>query len=1001
VHRKSQLAIEYCYRLRERSPHTWVFWIHASNADRIEQGYREIAERVKIPGRKDPQENIFELVARWLRDDAMGSWLLVLDNLDDDVVLSTPYMMAEPKMLSGNSDGQLRRSLSVYLPQSKNGAILVTTRTRSVATKLVEPRDVIAVDSMTTVEATMLLESKLDGQADIGDLGELVHMLECIPLAIVQAAAYIQQKGSRYNVRKYIEEFQKNERRKTSLLNYEAGHLRRDQEAKNSIVITWQISFDEIRDKCPSSADLLSLMSFFDRQGIPEEVLKVQVQKERTGDIVRRDIVRRDMVRRDMVRRDMVKRDEDSNEDDGKDEDDDIKDSGASEATSDDTFEEDVDRLRSYSFVSVGDNGRTLDMHGLVQLATRKWLEMYGQDEKWRAQFSRKLNAVFPTGEHKNWGQCEMLFPHAKSAERQRPVEDKSVRQWAQLLRKAGWYAWAKGDYREAERMCEKSAGALRKVLGGEDVETSYSLGLLALVYRYQGRWTEAEQMFVQVVETRRRVLGEEHPDTLTSMANLASTYRDQGRWTEAEQMEVQVVETRMRVLGEEHPDTLTSMNNLASTYRNQGRWTEAEQMFVQVMETRKRVLGEKHPDTLTSMANLASTYRNQGRWTEAEQMFVQVMETRKRVLGEKHPDTLTSMANLASTYRNQGRWTEAEQMFMQVMETRMRVLGEEHPDTLTSIANLASTYRNQGRWTEAEQMFMQVMETRKRVLGEKHPDTLTSIANLASTYRNQGRWTEAEQMFVQVMETRKRVLGEEHPDTLTSMANLASTYRNQRRWTEAEKIEVQVMETRRRVLGEEHPDTVTSMNDLASIRQDHGRLSEAEKSSYLQSLTLYGTGSHKFVLELRFWNHLKEFFESEFDPPWHLDDIIVIVRDNDGDENTWCTTCKNYIDWRWGSFGSDVLIFVNSLLIISQSHTSGSDAGVVLNTDLTFIRIKSLHAAVILQLLSRSDMPSILVKGPRQAAEEVTNVLGWIFDSLSLPQIYDKIVHGDKSVVV
>jgi hypothetical protein len=39
-----------------------------------------------------------------------------------------------------------------------------------------------------------------------------------------------------------------------------------------------------------------------------------------------------------------------------------------------------------------------------------------------------------------------------------------------------------RGDYREAERMCEKLAGALRKVLGGEDVDTSYSLGLLTLV---------------------------------------------------------------------------------------------------------------------------------------------------------------------------------------------------------------------------------------------------------------------------------------------------------------------------------------------------------------------------------------------------------------------------------------------------------------------------------------------------------------------------------------
>ena len=77
-------------------------------------------------------------------------------------------------------------------------------------------------------------------------------------------------------MRQYIKAFQRNEKQKTSLLNYEAGHLRRDPEAKTSIIITWQISFDDIREKWPASADLLSLMSYFDRQGIPKEVLKAQ-----------------------------------------------------------------------------------------------------------------------------------------------------------------------------------------------------------------------------------------------------------------------------------------------------------------------------------------------------------------------------------------------------------------------------------------------------------------------------------------------------------------------------------------------------------------------------------------------------------------------------------------------------------------------------------------------------------------------------------------------------
>jgi hypothetical protein len=76
---------------------------------------------------------------------------------------------------------------------------------RSVATKLVEPRDIIPVDPMTGSDAIKLLQKKLDRVSDEHDLKELASILEYMPLAIIQAAAYIQQKGAKYSVRHYIE----------------------------------------------------------------------------------------------------------------------------------------------------------------------------------------------------------------------------------------------------------------------------------------------------------------------------------------------------------------------------------------------------------------------------------------------------------------------------------------------------------------------------------------------------------------------------------------------------------------------------------------------------------------------------------------------------------------------------------------------------------------------------------------------------------------------------
>ena len=80
-------------------------------------------------------------------------------------------------------------------------------------------------------------------------------------------------------------------------------------------------------------------------------------------------------------------------------------------------------------------------MHGLVQLATRKWLEGQGQLEGWRQQYIKNLCMEFPAGYYENWPKCQAYFPHAKSVLLQQPEGEESLREWALILYNAAWYA--------------------------------------------------------------------------------------------------------------------------------------------------------------------------------------------------------------------------------------------------------------------------------------------------------------------------------------------------------------------------------------------------------------------------------------------------------------------------------------------------------------------------------------------------------------------------------
>jgi tetratricopeptide (TPR) repeat protein len=594
---KSQLAVEYGYRARDRSRTTWIFWIHASNAARFKQSFQGIADRVKISGRRDPQTDVLKLVHDWLCD-SRKRWILILDNVDDSGYLFEDQPRSVDQASTSTS---VPSRLIDYLPQAENGAVLVTTRNKEAALRLVEPCNIIDIEPMNEMEAKELLKKRMGMKDDSNDvsIGELAETLECIPLALVQAAAYICRRTPRYTIRQYIDDFSRSERKRTSLLKYEQGQLRRDKEAKNSIIITWQISFTYIRSKRPSAADVLSLMSFFDPQGIPEDLIRNSSGQTNLWE--------------DGTKHD--KQEEEGNDNDN-----------MSQSDANEQFEKDVETLRDFSFISIKNQNADFEMHKLVQLATRKWLEADGQLEKWRQQFVKNLCEGLPTGEYENWERCQALFPHVKAAADRPPEELAALKDWASIMYKAAWYAEMTGNGADAEQMSEQSMRVRREILGVEHEDTLWSIALVADAYSLTGRWDDAKKLRLQVMEIRKKKLGADHPSTLTSIANLASTYSNQGRWEAAEELFVQVMETSKKKLGADHPSTLTSMANLASTYRNQGRWEAAEELEVQVMETSKKKLGADHPSTLTSMANLASTFWNQGRWEAAEELFVQVM---------------------------------------------------------------------------------------------------------------------------------------------------------------------------------------------------------------------------------------------------------------------------------------------------------------------------------------------------------------------------------------
>jgi hypothetical protein len=522
------LAIRFAHDIHAKETGTSVFWVHGRSRATFEESYRALADILALPRRHDPEVNVLALVRDWLQRDDICQWLMVVDNADDINLFN----------LHKGDHNALQDQLALYLPKSSKVKILVTSRSLDVAERLVgSSRATLRIPTMGEDQALELLQRRLEDKADETTAIGLVRILDCIPLAVNQAAAYINRRSPRVTIKSYLDEFCRSEKRKDSLLRSDKGDLGRQDGVSNSVVVTWQVTFEQIRREQPRAANLLSLMSQFQARNIPEIMLHSYDDDDTTPE-----------------------------------EDSDI-DSIAIGSESDgemerNDFENDMDVLRGYSLVSVSAVG-LCEMHSLVQFCTRLWISEFGNPARWSRLFMKLAADHFPSGAFDTWAVCQSLLPHIEPLLERKLREESIVNSWSQVLTNVSWYMLMIGEYSRAEMLAESAVEARRCILGFDHPHTLTSMANLAATYRDQGRWEEAEKLEVEVMETRKSKLGLDHPDTLTSMANLAFTWHSQGRINESLSLMQDCARLREEKLGRTHPHTRSSVATLQSWQAN------------------------------------------------------------------------------------------------------------------------------------------------------------------------------------------------------------------------------------------------------------------------------------------------------------------------------------------------------------------------------------------------------------------------------------------------
>ncbi|KAH9220074.1 hypothetical protein DL95DRAFT_404095 [Leptodontidium sp. 2 PMI_412] len=669
---KTSLTIELVYRIREHYKDYSIFWIPATNFESLQQAYVNICQHLQFPRWDHKNEDPKRLLQIYLSQASAGRWLLVFDNADDI------------NMWTGSErPGEVSSRLRDYLPTSQDGRIIFTSRDRKTAYDLVQrSQHIVEVPDLSEDVAIDLLQKsipKINLDTHKDDAKSLLEWLTYLPLAIVQAASYINKNDT--SLATYLSLLANQEEQAIELLSENFEDDSRYRSIKNPVTTTWLISFEQIRLYDPLAAEYLSFMACVDSKDVPQSLLLPGSSPKMKIDA--------------------------------------------------------IGTLHAYSFVQKRVEDSSLDTHRLREYVTHAVYalnsRLIDQEEERRIDLAWKVGMCLNSDGR--WNEAETLVIQVtnfrgKTLGQEHPQTLTSMDYLAVLLQSQGKYEAAEPLYKETLRL-------RKKVFSQEHSDTLTSMNNLARLLHSQGKYKAAQSLYRETLRLRKKVLGQEHPDTLASMNNLAVLLQSQGEYEVAEPLYKETLRLRKKVLSKEHPQTLASMNNLARLFHSQGKYEAARPLYDETLQLRKKVLGQEHPDTLASINNLAIFLQSQGNYVAAISLYKETLQLRKKVLGQEHPQTLASMNNLARFFHSQREYETAKPLYDKTIRLRKKVLGQEHPDTLASINNLTMLLQSQDKYKAAELLDEEIA----RFLSQEHPQTLGSMNELMNLLKFQGNY--------------------------------------------------------------------------------------------------------------------------------------------------------------------------------------------------------------------------------------------------------------------
>ena len=267
-----------------------------------------------------------------------------------------------------------------------------------------------------------------------------------------------------------------------------------------------------------------------------------------------------------------------------------------------------------------------------------------------------------------------------------------------------------------------------------ENVEPSDALALqnqLGCAYEAAGDYDTAIRLHSEVLAAYEQMIDIDAEEILISRNNLATAYNANRNIPKAIEILEGTFKEAYQRYGLEHEQTIGSLNNLAETYTQVYEPDIILPMFIVAFELSKKILNPADDISLAIRNNLALTYLKMGDATKAISEFTSLLHDRQRFHLDQHVEHLITLRHLAEAHEANGDMKEAISRLKRARAEGTELHGDHHLETLWTVNSLGCAYLQDNQFESARDEFESALAKCDEFLDYNHPLTTTIRTNL------------------------------------------------------------------------------------------------------------------------------------------------------------------------------------------------------------------------------------------------------------------------------